>query len=188
MINGHVMLITGEEYELYKEVIRHRKSPIDLRFGTARHPDVVRKKAKLQDALRVRRNGIAKITDEVQSKIKHLTQKYHHVRQERDESVTSEKEENGSHSSSILIMNRSKRVTKRLRSIFQRSKKSRRPAKVVHSPTEHAHVYEYITEIDIDDVANELTVIDAELFLRIHESELIGCAWLREERVSHNAF
>lgn len=39
-----------------------------------------------------------------------------------------------------------------------------------------------LRDVDPDDLANELTAIDAELFLRIHEAEMVGCMWLKEDR------
>lgn len=174
MINGHVMLISGEEYQLYKEVLQHRNAPIDLRFATARHPDVIREQRKRKKRLRTRRKAVVKITDDLQSKIRNIAQKSSQLKGGNDDKSLN------------LKKHKSNKKKNKIRSFFHRSKKSDIPDRKddPRQSAEHEQIFEYVTDIEIDDVANELTVIDAELFLRIHESELVECVWLKEERVS----
>lgn len=170
------MLITREEILLYKEVEKHRQQPMDLRFATARHPDVLRQTHKMKEKISIRRGAMVNISDKLNEQIQKLT----HLHLSKHPSASS---------TSLGSYKQHKSKKDKFKSLIKSMKGKKRPSKniaVLPHPSHNntSHVYEYVNEIDIDAIARELTAVDSELFLRIHEAELIDCMWLKPERVS----
>lgn len=157
VINGHVMLLTKEQMDLHKKVEDIRTPEPDFRLKHKFANPAKQKGCKGNDVQQM----------------------------EQASSIISKRaiEKHDYNSSTHVIQHNSpnrmsKPMGKRMSIFFTGANRK------LHSLRE-SHLESHLValhDVEPDELANELTAIDAELFLRIHEAELVGCMWLKEER------
>lgn len=154
VINGHVLLLTKEEMDLHKLVDDLRKRSPDPRLKQT-HTKKDKPHASFDDTA-------------------------HQKKKQWSKTIYSDTNDRPRHHNHYNLKRRVSKPTstgKRMSIFFTGA--NRKLHMLQESPHESPSS---LRDVDPDDLANELTAIDAELFLRIHEAEMVGCMWLKEDR------
>nr|XP_054772136.1 uncharacterized protein LOC129280107 [Lytechinus pictus] len=157
VINGHVMLLTKEEMELHKLVDNLRKKNPDPRLKRLTKKE--KSHPKIDDT---------HIEHPAHKKKKRWSISHHYY----------EHDDGNDEDGHDKMKRRMPKATGKRMSIFFTGA-NRKLHILKESPRESPSS---LRDVEPDDLANELTALDAELFLRIHEAEMVGCMWLKEDR------
>ncbi|XP_071953233.1 uncharacterized protein [Antedon mediterranea] len=161
LVNGHVMLLDDKQIDLYNQIERKRNEFNDVIYTIRQNKQMKQKLITNERNLNVASSiNISGINDN------------------RMEYETSRKKEQTTRKPNKL--HKLLAGTRRM-SIIGSSKHQNDD----DASSSQSNELESIGYVDPADIAKELTLIDMEMLLRLHESELANCAWQKNEKEVH---